>query len=128
MVSRSSRLDRRKAKALERDLAQARATAERAADTLTAQDFACAADAAAAATAFRAAAPRWWPCLTTVGPVTVTTKRGHPGRPRRDDPAPTHTVYRVQITWGPRDEAAVRGELERRRYVRAHYHAPHDPL
>ena len=42
---RSSRRDRRKAKPLERELAQARATAERAADALAAQDFACAADA-----------------------------------------------------------------------------------
>ena len=114
VVYRSSSLDRRKAKTLERELARARATAERAADALTAQDFACAADADAAASAFRAAAPRWWPCRTTVGPVTVTEKRAHRGRPRRDDPAPTHTVYRVQVTWGPRDETAVRTELERR--------------
>ena len=114
VVYRSSSLDRRKAKTLERELARARATAERAADTLTAQDFACAADVEAAAAAFRAAAPRWWPCTTPVGPVTVTEKRARRGRPRRDDPAPTHTVYRVQVTWGPREEAAVQTELERR--------------
>ena len=114
VVYRSSSLDRRKAKTLERELARARASAERAADALCADDFACAADAEAAVAAFRATAPRWWPCTTTVGPVTVTEKRAHRGRPRRDDPAPTHTVYRVQVTWGPRDEAAVRTALERR--------------
>ena len=110
VVYRSSSLDRRKAKTLERELTAARATAERAADALSTQAFTC----AAAAAAFRATAPRWWPCTTTVGPVMVTEKRAHRGRPRRDDPAPTHTVYRVQVAWGPRDEAAVQTELERR--------------
>ena len=114
VVYRSSSLDRRKAKTLERELAQARTAAERAVDTLTAPDCACAADAEAAATAFRATAPRWWPCRTTVGPVTVTDTRPHRGRPRRDVPAPAHTVYRVRVTWGPRDEAAVQTELARR--------------
>ena len=114
VVYRSSSLDRRQAKTLARELTAARATAERAADALSAQDFACAADAAAAAAVFRTTAPRWWPCTTTVDPVTVTETRAHRGRPRRDDPAPTHTVYRVQVTWGPRDEAAVQTELERR--------------
>ncbi len=41
-------------------------------------------------------------------------RRAHRGRPRRDAPAPTHPVVRVQVTWGPRDEAAVQTELERR--------------
>ncbi len=114
VVYRSSRLDRRKAKTLERGLAQARSIAERGADALTAQDFACAADAEAAAVAFRATAPHWWPGTTAVAPVTVTDKRPHRGRPRRNELAPTHTVYRVQVTWGPRDEAAVQTELARR--------------
>ena len=114
VVYRSSSLDRRKAKTFERELAAARATAERAGDALGAQDFACAADAEAAAATFRATVPRWWSGTTTVGPVTVTDKRRHRGRPRRDEAAPTHTVYRVQVTWGPRDEAAVQTELARR--------------
>ena len=64
--------------------------------------------------AFRATAPHWWPGTTAVAPVTVTDKRPHRGRPRRNELAPTHTVYRVQVTWGPRDEAAVQTELARR--------------
>ncbi len=114
VVYRSSSLDRRKAKTLDRDLAQARATAKQAAAALSAQDFACAADAEAAATTFAATAPRWWPCPTTVAPVTVTEKRPHPGRPRRDAPAPTRTIYRVTVAWGRRDDEAVRTELARR--------------
>ena len=92
VVYRSSSLDRRKVETLEREMTAARATAERAADALSTQAFTCAAEAEAAAAAFRATAPRWWPCTTTVGPVTVTEKRAHRGRPRRDEPAPTHTV------------------------------------
>jgi len=49
--------------------------------------------AAGVGAAFRATPPRWWPCTTTVAPVTVTDKRSHP--------APPPTVYRVQVTWGP---------------------------
>ena len=113
-VYRSSSLDHRQAKTLERDLAQAWVAAEQAAATLMAQAFVCAADAEAAAAMFRATVPRWWSGTTTVGPVTVTDKRPHRGRPRRDEAAPTHTVYRVQVTWGPRDEAAVQTELARR--------------
>ena len=115
VVYRSSRRDRRQAKTRDRDLVQARVAAEQAAAALSAQDFACAADAEAAATTFAATAPRWWPCPFTVTPATLTAKRTRPGRPRRDDPAPTHTVYRVTVTWGPRDDAAVRTELARRR-------------
>lgn len=114
MIYRSSSLDHRKAKSLDRELTQSRAAAERAAAELVAQDFACAADAEAAASAFRAPAPRWWPCPATVTAVTVTGSHARPGWPRRDAAPPTRTVYRVQITWGPRDEAAVQTELERR--------------
>ena len=114
VVYRSSSRDHRTAKAWERELARARATAERAADALAAQDFSGAADAEAAAAAFRATAPWWWSCTTMVGSVTVTETRARRGRPRRDDPAPTHTVYRVQVAWGPRKAGAVRAELARR--------------
>ncbi len=114
VVYRSSSLDRRKAKTLERELVQARATAEQAAAVLTTQDFACVADAETAAATFRTSVPRWWACTTTVAPITVVAKRPRPGRPRRDDPAPTQTVYRVHVTWGPRNEAAVGAELQRR--------------
>ena len=114
VVYRSSSLDHRKAKSLDRHLTQIRAAAERAAADLAAQDFACVADAEAAATAFRAEPPSWWGCQTTVRAVTRTAKRPRPGRPRRDAAPPTRTVYRVQVTWGPRDEAAVQTELQRR--------------
>ena len=114
VVYRSSSLDRRKAKTLDRELAHARAAAEQAATALTTQNFACAADAEAAAATFQATAPRWWPCTTAVAPVTVLAKRPRRGRPRRDDPAPTHTVYRVQVTWGLQNETAVQTELARR--------------
>jgi transposase len=114
VVYRSSSLDRRKAKTLDRELARARAAAEQAATALTAQDFACAADAEAAAATFQVTAPHWWPCTTAVVSATVRDKRPRPGRPRRDDPTSTHTVYRVQVTWGPRQEAAVEAELQRR--------------
>lgn len=114
VVYRSSSLDHRKAKSLDRELDRVRADAERAAADLAAQPFACAADAEAAAAAFHAQAPCWWPCTPTVTAVTVTGHRSHPGRPRRDEKPPTRTVHRVQITWGPRDEAAVQTELQRR--------------
>ncbi|MGC8488806.1 MAG: hypothetical protein ACP5QO_11425, partial [Clostridia bacterium] len=114
VVYRSSSRDRRKAKTLDRELARARAAAEQAATALTTQDFACAADAEAAAATFQATAPRWWPCTTAVAPITVVAKRPRPGRPRRDDPTSTQTVYRVHVTWGPRNEAAVEAELQRR--------------
>jgi hypothetical protein len=96
----SSSLDQRPARSLDRDLAQLRAGANRPPGTLAQEDFACALGAEAAAAAFRAQAPRWWPCTTTVQAGTGRDKRPHPGRPRRDAPPPTHTVYRVQVTWG----------------------------
>jgi transposase len=114
VVDRSSSLARRKAKTLDWDLPQTRAVAEQAAAVLSAQDFACAADAEAATTTFAGTAPRWWPCYPTVAPITLTDKRARPGRPRRDDPTPTHTIYRVTVTWGSRDDAAVETELARR--------------
>jgi transposase len=75
VVYRSSSLDRRKVKTLARELTAGRAAAERAVDARTGQDLAW----AAAAAAFRAPTPRWWPCTTTVAPVTVTDKRSPPG-------------------------------------------------
>ncbi len=80
VVYRSSSLDRRKAKTLDRELARARAAAEQAATALTAQDFACAADAEAAAATFQVTAPHWWPCTTAVVSATVRDKRPRPGR------------------------------------------------
>ena len=110
VVYRSSSLDQRKAKAFDRELARIRMAADRAAATLADQPFQCAADAEAAATAFRATAPRWWPCTPTVGAVP----RARRGRPRADTPPAVVTTYHVTVAWGPRDEIAVRAELQRR--------------
>ncbi len=114
VVYRSSSRDHRKAQSLDRELAQIRADAERAAADLAAHDFACAADADAAAAAWRVQAPRWWGSQTTVHAVTLTEKRRRPGRPRREEIPPSRTVYRVQVTWDPREEAAVQTERPRR--------------
>lgn len=114
VVYRSSSLDHRKAKTLDRELTQAQAAVDQTATALTGQDFACAADAEAAAATFQATVPRWWRYTTTVASATVRDPRPRRGRPRRDDPVPTHTVYRVQVTAGPRDDVAVTAELQRR--------------
>lgn len=114
VVYRSSHLDQRKAKAFDRELARIRTAADRAAATLAHEGFQCAADAEAAATAFRATAPRWWPCTTTVGTVTRPAPRPRRGRPRADIPPAGVTTYHVTVAWGPRDETAVRAELQRR--------------
>ena len=114
VVYRSSSLDQRKAKAFDRELDRLRTAADRAAATLADQPFQCAADAEAAAAAFRAPAPRWWPCTTTVGAVTRPAPRTRRGRPRADTPPATVTAYHVPVAWGPRDELAVRAELQRR--------------
>ena len=114
VVYRSSSLDQRKAAAFDRELVRLRTAADRAATTLAAQPFTCAADAAAAAAAFRAIAPRWWPCTPTVEAVTRPAPRTRRGRPRADTPPATVTTYHVTVAWGPRDEGAVRAELQRR--------------
>ena len=71
VVYRSSSLERRKAKTLERELVQARAAGERVADALTPQDFAWAADPEATAATFRATA--------------AVVALHHAGRPRHAD-------------------------------------------
>ena len=114
VVYRSSSLDQRKAKAFDRELARVRTAADRAAATLAAQPFPRVADAEAAAAAFRATAPRWWPCTPTVGAVTRPAPRTRRGRPRADAAPPSVTTYHVTVAWGPRDDVAVRAELQRR--------------
>lgn len=114
VVYRSSSLDPRTARSFDRELARVRAAAERAAADVAAQAFACAADAEAATAAFRATAPRWWPGTTTVTGVTRPAVRARRGRPRATEPPPTTTTYRVAVTGGSRDEAAIRAELQRR--------------
>ncbi len=114
VVYRSSHLDQRTAKACDRELARIRMAADRAAAPLAHEGFPCAADAEAAATAFRATAPRWWPCTTTVGTVTRPAPRPRRGRPRADTPPAVVTTYHVTVAGGPRDETAVRAELQRR--------------
>ena len=114
VVYRSSSLDQRKAKAFDRERARIRTAADRAAATLADQPFQCAADAEAAATAFRATAPRGWPCTPTVGAVTRPAPRARRGRPRADTPPAGVPTSHVAVAWGPRDEIAVRAELQRR--------------
>ena len=113
IVYRSSALDAKKVKTLDRTIAKARDALTQAATQLSKQTFHCEHDAETAAAAFRARPDyRWFP-ETAVNMTSrverVSTGRG---RPRKD--APTRTVWTVTATVGPVDDARRQVEQQRR--------------
>lgn len=113
VVYRSSHLDQRKVKTLDRTVARAGAQLAHTAAALGATRFACAADAEAAAQAWRATAT-WHAVQTTVVAQTVVGKRPTRGRPRAAaPPPPTTPVYHVQATVGDPDPARIQAAWER---------------
>lgn len=113
VVYRSSALDARKAKGLDRDIVEAHDRLAQAALTLEKQVFQCEADAQAAANAFQARPEHFW--FQSASPTVASRVERIPGgrgRPRKD--APTHTVWTVTTSVGAVDADRRQAELERR--------------
>lgn len=113
VVFRSSHLEKRKAATFEKQLTQQREDLEKAAKTLGRQKFACAEDAEAAAGAWLMDAG-FHTLTATVEPEEVKVKRESSGRPPKDEPVITRTVYRVHAVVDGRDEERVAVERHRR--------------
>jgi transposase len=112
-VGHADALDRRRERALQREIATERQTLAQTAQTLARQRFACAADAEQAhATTLAAVGPRWHRVTATVIAEAVPVRRR--GRPRRDGDPETTTAYRVQWTLADPDAATVHAERQRR--------------
>lgn len=113
VVIHADALDRRREQTLQREVAQEPAALQAAATALRRQSFACAADAEAAHTVARkAVAPRWHAVTPTIQAETRTQRRR--GRPRKDSPPDTTTVYRRQWAGADPDPAALQAERRRR--------------
>lgn len=112
VVLRSSQLEKRKAAAFEKELADQRVALERSAKELERAPFACAEDAETAAGTWLLQAG-FHRVTASVEPEQVARKRTAAGRPRKGEKAPTKTVYRVRTQI--EGLAAERVETERQR-------------
>jgi transposase len=123
VVYRSSHLDRRKQKTLDRAVARAATALAQSAAALTAMAFACAADAEAAAATWRATAT-WHAVTTTVVPDTVVAKRPVRGAAsgRRAASAPHDGVSGPGHRGGTRSRPNPSGAR-----AGVHVRAPHQP-
>jgi transposase len=86
---------------------------EKEAQALARRDFACEKDAEMAAEAWQSRAG-FHILAAQVEPHQIPVKRTRPGRPRKDEPVVTRTVYRVKAVVEGRDEARVAVERQRR--------------
>ncbi|BAS27398.1 IS1634 family transposase [Limnochorda pilosa] len=111
-VVRSSSLDKRKEKKLERLIRTEQEAMKRAAKELMGQRFNCQADAEAALAAFQKAHED--ALHTTRGLVVAYTEEKRPrGRPRKDAVYPKQTHYQVEIRLFAPSEEAKKAWLER---------------
>ena len=93
-VLRSSQLEKRKAATFEKELTRRFDDLPQLGSALARQAFSCQEDAEAAAAAWRMQAG-YHRLTANVAAQQVKIKRGHSGRPRKDEPVLTRTVYRV---------------------------------
>ena len=94
VVLRSSQLEKRKAATFEKELTKQLDDLEQRGSALARQAFSCQEDAEAAASSWRMQAG-YHRLTANVAAQQVKIKRGHSGRPRKDEPVLTRTVYRV---------------------------------
>ena len=115
VVYRSSHLDRRRAKTLERELIGQRQELERDAAALAKRSFSCADDARAAAEVWKKEhQDGFHPVTVDVAEVAERQKQGHRGRPRKGEEPSWRTAYHLVAQVGNPDEDQVKQELERR--------------
>ena len=113
LVVHSDALDKRKEKALEREVAQERERLEELKASLEARRFSCRADAELAATSeLRPLRQKWHAPTFEVEEETVVTRR--PGRPKKDVPPPTHQEFRIQFIIPQPDPQKLQAERRRR--------------
>jgi transposase len=115
VVYRSAQLEKRKEKALERDLVAEREELEAEAGRVTRHPFICREDAESQARAFvKVHADAFHAIEWEIVEEVVRDKRSGPGRPRRDEEPTYHTDYRLHLRVGARKDEAIRQERERR--------------
>lgn len=115
VVFRSSHLDERKAKSLEKELVQQRQRLEKEAAALAEQSFFCREDAEVTGKDWLKENKDVFHGLSmTVVETQETKKRGKRGRPRRDEEPEIETAYHVVSQVGERLEEHVKAERERR--------------
>ena len=115
VVYRSDHLEARKAKALEKEVAEEGERLRAEAEELGRRRFACAADGEAALEAWqRQHAEAWHEVAGSVVAEQERQKREHPGRPRKGEEPVWRTVYRVQATVGEVDVGRLAAERQRR--------------
>ena len=101
IVVHSSSLDKRKAKTLEKNLLKQREELEAQLEQLSKVEFACEPDARAALERVRS--ENRDALYTIAGDVQAEEailKRRRPGRPRKDEPLPTKTIFRARASVG----------------------------
>jgi len=115
VIYRSSHLDKRKAKSLERELVAERERLGKEAAVLANQRFFCREDAEAAGQAWLKENSAGFHSLSlTVSETREQRKRARRGRPRRDEDPEWEAFYQLQVEIGPRLEERVQAEQERR--------------
>jgi len=114
VVVHSSKLDAKKLKTLEKNVAKLREELEKDTEKFAAQRFACGPDAETALAALqKEKRNRFFSIEGQVIPVEQPVKRPHRGRPKKDEPQELETVYRVDVNVGGLDLAAFQSEKER---------------
>ena len=107
IVVHSSKLDKRKADKLERDLSRQKGELEEKVKKLSVLEFACEPDARAALERLkREGAGLFYSVSGEVEAEEIILKRERPGRPRKGEAAPTKTVYKVKAQVGALNEEA----------------------
>ena len=115
VVVHSNQLDAGKEKRLQKDVADERVELTRELNALAQEEFACEADARKAAAAWlKTHAQTWHPVTFTFSARMVTDRRPRRGRPRKDELAPTRTVYHAAGQLGAPDPERLQAERERR--------------
>lgn len=105
LVVHSTSLDQRKEQALRRRVETERQALEKAIGALEQRTFACADDAREALETFRREqVTDFWAVEGEVVSETVREKRRRRGRPRKDEPVPEHTVYRLRVRLQQRED------------------------
>ena len=101
IVVHSSSLDKRKAKTLEKNLLKQREELEAQLEQLSKVEFACEPDARAALEKVRSEnRDALYMIAGDVQAEEAILKRRRPGRPRKDEPLPTKTIFRARASVG----------------------------
>jgi transposase len=114
IVVHSSKLDKRKASKLERDLSRQKAERDEKIAELGAVEFECELDAQAALNRLRQeCSGSLYGISGNVEAGEVVLRRARRGRPRKEEEFPTKTVWRVKASVGPLNEEAYEHARQR---------------